>query len=74
MSVIFLKRKLYLYQWTSLFIVMGGICLVGLSGSMIKNAIKESQPLGCFDAPPPDDLEAGRVLLGIFFILFAQIL
>jgi drug/metabolite transporter (DMT)-like permease len=75
LSVIFLKRKLYLYQWVSLFIVMGGVCLVGLSGSMIKDAVKETQPpLGSFDTLPVEAPQATKVLLGIFFVLFAQIL
>ena len=75
MSVIFLKRKLYLYQWVSLFIVMGGICLVGLSGSMIKDAVKESQPvLGYLETIQDPQPQVTKVLLGIFFILFAQVL
>jgi drug/metabolite transporter (DMT)-like permease len=79
LSYIFLNRKLYLYQWVSLFVVMGGVSLVGLSGSMIKDAVKESQPpLGSFDAPsapePVDAPQATKVLLGIFFVLFAQVL
>ncbi|KAG6919976.1 hypothetical protein DXG01_013325 [Tephrocybe rancida] len=41
-SVIFLRRRLWLYQWVSLIIVMTGVGLVGYSGSLIKDAIKES--------------------------------
>lgn len=80
--------------------VMAGVALVGLSGSMIKDTLKES-PLGNVlglrpsenTAPEPIDVpEATTVLvgelpsrsiylfpihilpLGVFFILFAQIL
>lgn len=57
---------------------MGGICLVGLSGSMIKDAVKETQPpLGSL-LPQSIDVveqtEPTKILLGIFFVLFAQIL
>ncbi|KAJ5938894.1 hypothetical protein N7466_002028 [Penicillium verhagenii] len=33
-SVLFLRRKLYLYQWSALFIVVLGVALVGLAGSL----------------------------------------
>ena len=75
---------------------MAGVAMVGLSGSLIKNTIKES-PLGnVLDAAPEpiaDEPEATTALvgelpyftsvtisgltcflLGVFFILFAQIL
>jgi drug/metabolite transporter (DMT)-like permease len=38
LSVIFLGRKLRAYQWASLIIVMLGVALVGLAGSMVKKA------------------------------------
>ena len=41
-SVIFLKRKLYFYQWSALFIVVLGVALVGLAGAIDKNP--QSQP------------------------------
>jgi len=65
---------------------MGGVSLVGLSGSMVKDAVKEVEPgpLASFllkrldpgyPAPVPvEKPEATKVLVGIFFILFAQIL
>ncbi len=58
---------------------MFGVSLVGLSGSMVKEALKES-PLSIFfsDADPTpepiDTPEVTSVLVGVFFILFAQIL
>jgi len=79
LSVVFLRRRLWLYQWCSLITVMAGVALVGLSGSLIKDTIKES-PLGNIlrangnVAPDPvDEPEATTVLVGVFFILFAQI-
>lgn len=33
-SVIFLRRKLYLYQWSALFIVVLGVGIVGLAGAL----------------------------------------
>ena len=64
------------YSWVSLLTVMFGVSLVGLSGSMVKDALKES-PLSVFfsDEPEPIDTpEVTSVLVGVFFILFAQVL
>jgi len=33
-SVVFLRRKLYLYQWTALVVVVLGVALVGLAGAL----------------------------------------
>ncbi|KAJ5084505.1 hypothetical protein NUU61_009084 [Penicillium alfredii] len=33
-SVLFLRRKLYLYQWSALFVVVLGVALVGLAGAL----------------------------------------
>ncbi|KAI9368903.1 hypothetical protein BJX61DRAFT_187530 [Aspergillus egyptiacus] len=33
-SVLFLRRKLYLYQWLALFVVVLGVALVGLAGAL----------------------------------------
>lgn len=84
-SVIFLRRRLWLYQWVSLIIVMTGITLVGFSGSLVKDTLRdapgvESLPyLARFLADggkAPEEIErpeATSVLIGVFFILFAQI-
>jgi len=75
-SVIFLRRRLWLYQWISLIIVLSGVALVGYSGSLAKDVIKE----GLLGIKPTyatiqeaEDAEVGKVLIGVFFILFAQI-
>ncbi|KAF8162918.1 hypothetical protein B0H34DRAFT_693440 [Crassisporium funariophilum] len=84
-SVIFLRRRLWLYQWASLIIVMSGVALVGYSGSLIKNAIKEAvspvlaRALGLHHGDEHaatltgEEDEVSKVLVGIFFILFAQV-
>jgi len=72
LSVIFLRRRLWLYQWISLITVMAGVSLVGFSGSLIKDSVKESFTLKS-ELPPIDSPEATTVLIGVFFILFAQI-
>jgi len=87
LSVLFLHRRLWLYQWLSLITVMIGVALVGLSGSLIKDVVKEDvvnmlvrvapglaneSP----ELPPPEPVEtpeATKVLIGVFFILFAQV-
>ncbi|KAJ7109202.1 hypothetical protein C8R44DRAFT_801891 [Mycena epipterygia] len=85
LSVIFLRRRLWLYQWISLIVVMTGVGLVGFSGSLIKDVVKESVILSRMfsslitelpELPPPegtDQPEATQVLVGVFFVLFAQI-
>ena len=85
-SVIFLKRKLYLYHWFSLLLVVLGVGLVGLAGALFRG---DKNPHSV-----PDDkdgivknlinltrdlvvqAEAPEVLLtvlGIFLIAFAQV-
>lgn len=85
-SVIFLRRRLWLYQfvfgimfrppwfmshrWVSLLTVMAGVCLVGYSGSLIKDAVKEAVNLvtsGRTAAEPIDEPDMTRVLVGSSF-------
>ncbi|KAF8579501.1 hypothetical protein K439DRAFT_1654580 [Ramaria rubella] len=75
LSVIFLRRRLRLYQWLALVTVMAGVSIVGLSGSMIKDSGPHELPrkaelLEEETTPVP---EATTVLVGVFFIIFAQI-
>jgi len=81
-SVVFLRRRLWLYQWVSLIIVMSGVALVGYSGSLVKDAVKEAvvhhlaRALDLHhDASKKaiEEPEVTKVLVGIFFILFAQV-
>ena len=43
-SVVFLRRKLYLYQWASLFIVVIGVGIVGLAGAIAPNPQAKPEP------------------------------
>lgn len=81
-SVIFLRHRLWLYQWISLLVVMFGVALVGYSGSLIKDAVKEAvvdhlaRALNLPHDPSKkaiEEPEVTKVLVGIFFVLFAQI-
>jgi len=88
LSVVFLRRRLWLYQWFSLITVMAGVSLVGFSGSLIRDVVKDTsiEPLaryipdftlpnrGGLPAPEPiEEPEVTKVLVGVFFVLFAQI-
>ncbi|KAI0086329.1 hypothetical protein BDY19DRAFT_960848 [Irpex rosettiformis] len=80
LSVMFLHRKLWLYQWLSLVTVMFGVGLVGLSGSMIKDAVKDAAVhlLSNMDTPgssptPADEPEVTKVLLGVFLVLISTV-
>lgn len=85
-SVIFLKRKLYLFHWLSLLVVVLGVGLVGLAG-----AISHGDSNSHSDSPDKLDLTKRaflwiretinesadeavlRTILGVFLIAFAQI-
>ncbi|TYJ56468.1 hypothetical protein B9479_002871 [Cryptococcus floricola] len=72
MSVIFLRRHLYLYQWSALIIVTLGVCLVGLSGSLVKRAVNDPVDfVHTLSTAPAND--PARVAVGVMLILFAQI-
>ena len=43
-SVIFLHRKLYLYQWSALVIVVVGVAIVGLAGAIAPNPQAQPEP------------------------------
>ncbi|KAF8559623.1 hypothetical protein OG21DRAFT_1430574 [Imleria badia] len=71
LSVIFLHRRLWLYQWISLLTVMAGVSLVGYSGSLIKDTVNDVVNL--VTAHPTDQDDVTKALVGVFFILFAQV-
>jgi drug/metabolite transporter (DMT)-like permease len=77
LSVIFLRRRLWLYQWLSLVVVTLGVCLVGLSGSLASGHAATDDGLVkrlatiAITTNPEDD--PARVALGVALILFAQI-
>ena len=43
-SVIFLHRKLALYQWSALFVVVLGVAIVGLAGAIAPNPQAQPEP------------------------------
>lgn len=80
-SVLFLKRKLYLYQWLALVVVVLGVGLVGLAGALFSGD-KTSMPdqnadpvkvtiraISTAEVPP----SVVWTIVGILMIAFAQI-
>lgn len=86
-SVLFLKRKLFLYHWLSLFIVVLGVALVGLAGAIFKGdknshtTVRDGLDLvrvmtvsiARDVAAKAAEPDVLRTVLGIFLIAFAQI-
>ncbi|KAM5471407.1 hypothetical protein MferCBS49748_001953 [Microsporum ferrugineum] len=87
-SVIFLRRKLYFYQWSALICVVVGVALVGLAGAIFPDHHKPA----VHGTPENADalvalfkrahesftttekhVDPLRVVLGVFLIAFAQI-
>lgn len=64
-SVVFLRRRLYLYQWISLALVIFGVTIVGLSGRLVELQMSKETSHGT--------AETVNVLIGVFFIMCAQI-
>lgn len=85
-SVLFLKRKLYLYHWFSLFVVVLGVAIVGLAGALFTGD-KNSPTAGSHRkgnaemlfllsrhlAAQALDPSVTRTIMGICLIAFAQI-
>lgn len=66
-SLIFLKRRMRLYEWVSLFLVVFGVSIVGLSSILFP---QQQKPSGFGDDNHPFDWEAA---IGIALVLGAQI-
>lgn len=79
-SVVFLKKRLYLYQWSALVIVVLGVGLVGLAGALYKDdnatpaaallLMKDAAVRAVNVARAP---EVVRTIVGILLIAGAQI-
>jgi drug/metabolite transporter (DMT)-like permease len=78
-SVVFLKRRLHLFQWFALVMVVLGVGLVGLAGALYKDnkaapaallMVREAVAIIVRTARTP---EAIRTIIGIFLIAGAQI-
>lgn len=85
-SVVFLRRKLYLYQWSALFIVVLGVAIVGLAGALApKETLKPNadsliQPLVLFMRATSEEIKAMartpaavQTIIGVLMIAAAQI-
>ena len=85
-SVLFLHRKLYLYQWAALFIVVIGVAIVGLAGAIAPNPQAQPEPKTTVQATlllvraASDQIhasartpEAAQTILGVLMIAGAQI-
>ncbi|KAL1965363.1 hypothetical protein VTN77DRAFT_5800 [Rasamsonia byssochlamydoides] len=83
-SVLFLRRKLYLYQWFALVVVVLGVGLVGLSGALFggkddgvvpdpEDGIKVVSQLARDIHTTARTPEAVRAIIGVLLIAAAQI-
>ena len=85
-SVVFLKRKLYFYQWASLFVVVLGVAIVGLAGAIAPNPQSQPEPRSLLHAgllvaraaiqevkTQAASSEALYTVLGVLMIAAAQI-
>ncbi|KAI0118857.1 hypothetical protein GGR51DRAFT_135536 [Nemania sp. FL0031] len=72
-SLVFLGRKLHLFQWLSLFGVVMGVALVGLAGAIQPDTKANATSLSALVAEDPAAAEAVRVVLGVLLIAGAQI-
>ncbi|EJU04002.1 hypothetical protein DACRYDRAFT_76280 [Dacryopinax primogenitus] len=85
-SVLFLRRRLWIYQWLALMTVMGGVCVVGVAGSLAKErGIIPQKPEEVGEAirvvarwlvkvrAEREEKPATAVAVGVLFVLFAQI-
>ncbi|KAJ2972622.1 hypothetical protein NUW58_g9149 [Xylaria curta] len=71
-SLIFLRRKLHLFQWLSLVGVVLGVALVGLAGAIQPDSNAKAVSLFTLTLEDPS-AEALRVILGVVLIAGAQI-
>jgi drug/metabolite transporter (DMT)-like permease len=78
-SVIFLRRKLHLFQWFALVTVVLGVAIVGLAGAIYKDhkaapsailLVREALTIVAREARTP---EAIKTIIGVFLIAGAQI-
>lgn len=74
-SVIFLRRKLYLYQWSALFIVVLGVALVGLAGALFSGDSGHDlmQDDGVSSSAIAGTPEAVKAVIGVLLIAGGQI-
>ncbi|KAI1423803.1 hypothetical protein F5Y12DRAFT_508220 [Xylaria sp. FL1777] len=72
-SLVFLGRKLHLFQWLSLVGVVLGVAIVGLAGAIQPDSKEKATSLSALVAEDPAAAEAVRVILGVLLIAGAQV-
>ena len=85
-SVLFLRKKIFFYQWSALFIVVGGVAIVGLAGAIAPNPQAQPDPRGVMETAVLMAREASqhikaatvssgalKTILGVLMIAGAQI-
>ncbi|OKL60312.1 hypothetical protein UA08_04132 [Talaromyces atroroseus] len=72
-SVLFLRRKLYLYKWLALVVVVVGVAIVGLSGALFSGDGQGAHDPVDVVASTARTPEAVRVIIGVLLIAAAQI-
>jgi drug/metabolite transporter (DMT)-like permease len=71
-SVLFLRRRLGAYKWAALFIVVGGVAVVGLAGALAKDhKAVPSTLFGLLRADAEPEL-AVKTIVGVLLIAAAQ--
>lgn len=80
-SVLFLQRQLFMFQWLSLLAVMLGVCIVGISGTLLQPTAavaalaagegftQVARALVKREETP----DAAKAFIGVLLILFAQL-
>ncbi|CAG8474364.1 1403_t:CDS:2 [Ambispora leptoticha] len=71
-SIIFLKRTLYAFHWASIFLVVLGVTIVGLS-SVLFPPRKPSDSNLTTITKTEGISDAAAALIGVFFVIIAQI-
>ncbi|GAP93234.1 putative integral membrane protein [Rosellinia necatrix] len=72
-SLIFLGRRLHVFQWLSLVGVVLGVGIVGLAGAIQPDVKATATSFSALVAEDPAAAEAVRVILGVLLIAGAQV-
>lgn len=74
-SVLFLRRKLYFYQWSALFVVVLGVALVGLAGALFGDDTGHdlTQDASLSARAVASTPQAVQAVIGVLLIAAAQI-
>ncbi|KAI1505492.1 hypothetical protein F5X99DRAFT_368206 [Biscogniauxia marginata] len=72
-SVVFLHRKLHLFQWLSLVGVVLGVAVVGLAGAIYPDVKDQASSVAAQIVEDPAAADAFRAVAGVLLIAGAQI-